>query len=327
MDIQPLPEQSPEQIERAFGRFDEQRSHSAVGYLKEEGITRFHCDRMLKAAKQPNPNYPIFVIQHENEILAVVGSSKSNWHEDIYGVPYYKINPLYVFTDQPHQIQEMVTLFRDKLFTAKGAVYTVRVDAQQHGLGYEMTKQGYGFVGCSIRYHLGERKLKEIGDFDTVSNDTLTIRDYDAGDLEKIQDIAKTGHRHSHFFQEPRFGFEQTQNLFSHWLEKCANGAGERIWVAERDGEVLGFSSILLSNALQPYINKRIGVIDFIVVGPNAQGLGVGKSLLQYSLQWFQDRVDDVELRTMADNLQAIRFYESHGFRALSADHHFHLWT
>lgn len=327
MNIQPLANQSPEQIEGAFARFDEQRMPSAVGYLKDEGITRFHCDRMLKAAKQPNPNYPISAIMDGDEILAIVGSSKSTWHEDVYGVPYYKVNPFYVFTNQQDQIAGLLSSLRKEIFTATNSVYTVRVDAQQHGLSYEMSRQGYRYVGCSIRYHLGERKLKEFGDFDLNSNNTLTIRDYDSGDLNSIQSIARAGHRHSHFFQEPQFGIEQTQDLFAQWLEKCANGAGERIWVAEQNGEVLGYSSCLLSKALQSYINKRIGIIDFIVVGPNAQGLGVGKSLLHHSLQWFQGCVEDVELRTMADNLQAIRFYESHGFRVLSSDHHFHLWS
>lgn len=326
MDIQSLSNQSEQQIGDAFAKFEEQRKHSAVGYLKHEGITHFHRDRMLKAAKQPNPKYPIYAVMDAYEIIAILGSSSSAWHEEIYGVPYYKINSLYVFSNQPEHIGEMLIHCKNNLFTMQNSVYTVRVDAQQHALAHEMTRQEFAFVGCSIRYHLGEHKLKETGKIDFVANNSLIIRDYDPADLESIQRIARTGHRHSHFFQEPRFGFEQTQNLFSQWLEKCANGAGEHIWVAEQDGEVLGFSSCLLSNMLFPYIQKKIGIIDFIVVGPNAQGLGVGKQLLQHTLEWFRDRVDDVELRTMADNLQAIRFYESHGFRALSADYHFHLW-
>lgn len=325
MDIQSLPDQSQEQIENAFARFDEQRKSAAVGYLKHEGITHFHRDRMVKAAKQPNLKYPIYAVTDKHEIIAIVGSSYSAWHEKIYDVPYYKINPLYVFSNQPDQIQELLRRIRTELCTKQKAVYTLRIDAQQYGLSYEMTRQGFAFVGCSLRYHVGEHQLKEM-DESEKSNNPITIRDYDIDDLLSVQYIAKSGHRHSHFFQEPKFGFEQTQDLFSQWIEKCANGAGERIWVAEQDGEIVGFSSCLLSRALYPYIQKNIGVIDFIVVGSNVQGVGVGRCLLQHTLRWFRDRVDDVELRTMADNLQAIRFYESHGFRVLSADHHFHLW-
>ena len=65
MNISPLPNQSPKQIEEAFVRFEEQRKPSAVGYLNHEGITHFHRDRMLKAAKKPNPRYPIFAITKE----------------------------------------------------------------------------------------------------------------------------------------------------------------------------------------------------------------------------------------------------------------------
>lgn len=324
MDIELLSQQSPEQIAKAFERFDLQHRHSAVGYLADAGITRFHLDRMLKAAEKLSPNLPIYAITDDNGIAAIVGISPSKWHEEIYGVPYYKIAPFYVMTESYNEIHEIVNGFKNQLCNASHAVYTLRMDAQQH-LAYELSKQDFVFVGTSIRYHLGESKFKSIQQISDTANHSLTIRDYDANDLTAVQQIARNGHRHSHFFHEPRFGFEQTQNLFAEWIQQCAKGDA-KIWVAENGGKIIGFASCLETHTLQPYIQKRIGIIDFIVVDPEAQGMGAGKNLLQHTLQWFKDRVDDVELRTMADNLQAIRFYEAYGFRVLSSDHHFHLW-
>lgn len=327
MDVAPFHTIHQQQIETAFEEFDRMRKLHAVGYTAEEGITRFHCDRMVQLSQNPKSNQSVYANIYHDKIAAIMGSSTSKWHEEIYGVPYYKINPLYVFVDQHSLIQNVVSNLNQFCCTEPESVYTLRVDAQQDTMAYELSRQGFAFVGTSVRYHLGEKVLRNHPLISEKTNCSITIRQYSPDDLETIQRIARTGHRHSHFFQEPRFEKEQTQYLFSEWIKKCMGGLAEMIWVAELDGNVVGFSSCLLSNALQPYINKKIGVIDFIVVDESIQGKGIGKELLGNTLQWFHDKVDDVELRTMADNLHAVRFYEKYGFRILSSDHHFHLWT
>ncbi len=325
MKIEFLNQISTNQLSQAFKRFQKNRAGKAVGYLAEKGIAKFHCDRMLKWIEKAHSNSSVHALIKTGEIQAIFGTNQSVWHEEIYGYPYYKINPFFVFDENPIHTQEIIQHLIST-FDEAGSVYTLRVDAQQHHVAYELTRQGFVFVGTSIRYNLGEDKFKNHPLLDEKTNNSLTIRDYDSIDLEAVQQIAKAGHRHSHFFHEARFPFEKTQELFTGWIERCAGGQSAKMWIAENQEHIVGFATCLFNTALHPYIGKKIGIIDFIVVDPSAQGLGVGKQLLQHVLQWFTGQVDDVELRTMADNLQAVRFYEKHRFRILSSDHHFHLW-
>ncbi|MGC9329623.1 MAG: GNAT family N-acetyltransferase, partial [Candidatus Hinthialibacter sp.] len=119
----------------------------------------------------------------------------------------------------------------------------------------------------------------------------------------------------------------RVRNLFADWIAQCAASSAYRITVAEQKGRVIGFCSSFVQKSLQTYIRRAIGIIDFIVVDSCIQGRGIGRALLKAAFDEFQPEVDCVELRTMADNLQAIRFYEKHGFRMLSADQHLHYWA
>ena len=72
------------------------------------------------------------------------------------------------------------------------------------------------------------------------------------------------------------------------------------VWVAERDGETVGFCAF------------RDGWIDHLYVHPGHQRAGVGTALLHEAMK----RNAELRLWTFQRNVNARRFYESHGFVA-----------
>jgi ribosomal protein S18 acetylase RimI-like enzyme len=141
-----------------------------------------------------------------------------------------------------------------------------------------------------------------------------------------LQAMITKSHKHSHFFREVRFPQEKTKELFAEWIRKCAGGLADIIFVAEKNESIIGFCSLLSNTSLLNFIHKKVGIIDFIVVDETAQGLGIGKSLLDRTFAHFAD-TGLIELRTMADNIGAIRFYHHNGFSILSSDQYYHYWT
>jgi putative acetyltransferase len=73
------------------------------------------------------------------------------------------------------------------------------------------------------------------------------------------------------------------------------------VWVAELDGEVLG------------YVGFDADWINHLYVAPQAQGQGIGPQLLALALGDGRPR----RLWTFQQNVRARRFYEAHGFRLL----------
>lgn len=83
------------------------------------------------------------------------------------------------------------------------------------------------------------------------------------------------------------------------YLDKLGRG-----WVAERDGQIIGFS----------YAERADASIWALFVDPLHEGLGAGKELLRLAADWlFGLGHDEVRLGTQA-NTRADRFYAAQGW-------------
>lgn len=311
-------------LKTAFAVHGPQRKLTHVSYLAHPGIADFHAHRLIETVQEgSNDSLRLFI--NDGRIEAIAGIAPSPWHSEHFGVPNLKIQPFFCFTDEGDSVREIVRNLLNFL-DQPSSVYAIRIEAQQHGMAYEMALAGFAPVGTSVRMVSDDRRQA----FDSepkTQYDTVIIRDFQGSDLPALQDIIRRSHKHSHFFNEPRFGRGRVSDLFAEWIRKCSAGIAKKILVAETDGRVAGFCSLLSNNALISYIGTGIGIIDFIAVDEQIQGKGLGRLLLDAGCSCFGPETGFIELRTMADNLQAIRFYEKNGFRMLSADQYFHYWS
>ena len=89
-----------------------------------------------------------------------------------------------------------------------------------------------------------------------------------------------------------------------------------RVWVAEADGEAVGFVAATLHHA------AGIGEIYMIAVEPRHQGAGTGTALTEAATDWFRAsgmRVAMIETGGDPGHAPARRVYEKAGYRALPA--------
>ena len=93
-----------------------------------------------------------------------------------------------------------------------------------------------------------------------------------------------------------------------------------RVWVAETDDGVIGFTATLLHEA------RKIGEIYMIAVDPQAQQAGTGSQLTRFALQRFAEagmEVAMVETGGDPGHAPARRTYEKAGFAALPVVRYF----
>jgi GNAT superfamily N-acetyltransferase len=90
-----------------------------------------------------------------------------------------------------------------------------------------------------------------------------------------------------------------TPAMCSDYLDKLGRG-----WVAELDGQIIGFS----------YADRTDASIWALFVDPQHEGLGAGKQLLRLAADWlFEIGHDEVRLGTQAKT-RADRFYAAQGW-------------
>ncbi len=90
-----------------------------------------------------------------------------------------------------------------------------------------------------------------------------------------------------------------TEAMYRDYLDALGRG-----WVAELDGEIIGFS----------YADRTDASIWALFVDPAREGLGAGSRLLRLAVDWlFEIGNDEVRLGTQADT-RADRFYAAQGW-------------
>jgi GNAT superfamily N-acetyltransferase len=116
------------------------------------------------------------------------------------------------------------------------------------------------------------------------------------------------------------YGMDQTmeaycgEGLCRFALDRAERGpaAGE-LWVAERDGRILGSIAMLEENG--------VGRLRWLLLDPDARGLGLGRRLVELSLDYARERgFPGVYLTTIAGLDAAHGIYRAAGFELTESE-------
>lgn len=152
---------------------------------------------------------------------------------------------------------------------------------------------------------------------------TTTIRTYEPSDEEATVLLSLRAWEPVFAAIEQLIGSELLFLLRGEWRADQAKQVRDvladpanRVWVAEIDGEAVGFVATMLHHA------TRIGEIHMIAVDPRHQGGGIGTALTGVATDWFQAsgmRVAMIETGGDPGHAPARRIYEKAGYRPLPA--------
>ncbi len=85
------------------------------------------------------------------------------------------------------------------------------------------------------------------------------------------------------------------------------------IVIAIDSNKVIGMANILYT--ISTALGSRVAILEDMVVFPKMRGIGVGSSLMKYSLDLAKENgCKRITLLTDFDNYGAHRFYQQHGF-------------
>lgn len=137
---------------------------------------------------------------------------------------------------------------------------------------------------------------------------TTSVRSYRSGDLEACRELwRELTQRRRDIYLDQSIGGENPGPAFDEHL-KHPHLAG--VWLAERDGLVLGMHGLL--------VDGDHGEIEPIVVAETARSQGIGRRLLESGVEEARRRgVRLLSVRPVARNVEAIELFHEFGFRRL----------
>jgi dTDP-4-amino-4,6-dideoxy-D-galactose acyltransferase len=149
-------------------------------------------------------------------------------------------------------------------------------------------------------------QIEEINDITCISRQLLDI-------------VFQTG-KFSRFNLDKSFGRENFESLYSLWLTRSVSGElADKVYLHRSENCINGYTTLK--------VNNKTGQIILIGVDESQRGKGMGYQLLLSAEQYFSERnCNSINVVTQADNREACRFYEKHGFTLLKKEFIYHLW-
>lgn len=202
-----------------------------------------------------------------------------------------------------------------------------KVDAEDYESFNILTQSGWTWLGLSLFLTFPSKSIDSSGiqKYTFLDKPGLTVREYEPRDREEILEISNSSHERNHYLNDPLIDLEVKETIFPLWVDKCLNGLAAKTLVAEYEGKVAGFITLMLNKGFSKAVGINIGIIDFVAINKNLQGKGIGKVLTQCGMKWLALENDHIILRTIHDNYGAIKFYQRLGYTIVGGDHHFHL--
>ncbi|MFC2154594.1 GNAT family N-acetyltransferase [Candidatus Altiarchaeota archaeon] len=102
--------------------------------------------------------------------------------------------------------------------------------------------------------------------------------------------------------------------IYKKFLDKCLRARNAQVFVAEKDGKVIGHCIVRIKDIPPIYEVDREAWVDEIVVKKEFRGKGAGKKLLAASEQWAKERgLKELSLTVHSKNKKAIESYTKNG--------------
>jgi ribosomal protein S18 acetylase RimI-like enzyme len=313
------------QLRELFRSFDAKAYQQRVQGLDPDRLAAFLAEQALRAASSS----PAWVAAEGDRLVGLAALQTEHWHSEHLGFPVGKVTQMMTAPGADESLRPLLDVLEAKAREFSLRHLAVRVDGHAFAAQGILGAGGWYPVGTSVKFaaRLEEEMVREFRlPHPDPRSPTLEIRPCRSEDREAVLRIASEGHMENHLFFDPHLPDEACHAIFRRWVEKCLDGLAAQVWVAEIDGRVAGFTTILDPKSFNEALGTRIAVLDYIVLDPAVQGKGLGSQFLNAVHTELAQDFDQVELRTTGTNFAAINLYARHGYRLVGTDQVFARW-
>ena len=150
--------------------------------------------------------------------------------------------------------------------------------------------------------------------------DGITLRLVRIHEASALGDLAACSHRGSHFYEDPRLDDERCSQLYREWIEGQCRSAECLVLVAEDNGVVVGYCSVV-------DLGGERASIGLLGVADHARRRGIGEALVGECLRRNERAgAEEMTVVTQGANASALRLYERLNFENLLRERWIHRW-
>jgi len=263
----------------------------------------------------------------DHQILGFIEGRISSWDSEELGFKVAKLDHFYVRGERSqsdltrnHLLSEFINWSRNKEIDC----ILARTSLGDHEAIAALEQFGFRTVNVLETF----RRACQVGKADAVVDSEAVdflIEGCRENDVDKVANLAGEIFRVDHFHNDVKIPVERSNRLHASWARNCCQGRSDQVLVAKDHNSVAGF---ITCNVVEPFQGFRYGVIELVGVSPKHRGIGLGRRLLDDSLEWFTThRTQSVYVGTEAENYPAMNLYINGSFRVTLSEVTMHWWA
>jgi len=188
-----------------------------------------------------------------------------------------------------------------------------------HAPSVQLAEQ-HGFHFVDIRLTFERYVSKQMAAEPSQRPAGVEIRESRPQDMPALKEIASDSYLDSRYYFDARFPRERCAAFYTEWIEKCANGLVDRVLVAERGSQPVGY---VACRRVSPFV----GSLDLVGVHSRDRQTGIGRALVEAALSWCAvEGMERVQVVTQGRNHPSQRLYQRCGFLTKHTRLWYHKW-
>jgi GNAT superfamily N-acetyltransferase len=159
-----------------------------------------------------------------------------------------------------------------------------------------------------------------LDNFRTFNWECFNINEASIIDLKYLRNIAKESHHDSRFYYDGHFNISKCSLFYQKWIENSIKSSDIVVFTARDIKIPIGYITCKITKG-------NIGQIGLFAVSDKYRGKGIGKSLINRSLQWFKDnKCNKAIVVTQGRNIIGQKVYQKCNFFTEDIKIWFHKW-
>lgn len=292
-----------------------------------------HFSRRL-ASLAGRPGCSVWTCERQGRIEAAFGFERQDWDSNHFGFECARLTPLCLEQGLDPAAR------RDALAACLGQGLDLARKSGVRLLQRRLLslRQAEIWLLEALGFYLADNVvvlLRPVGpqDLSPAPPVGLSLRPARLEDEPAVQVLARGTFPHSRFVQDPLFGWELGEAVYSRWIESLFRELAEkgdeshsaRMLVAECGGALAGYAAFRLEPDAPGGASRSLAEINLIGTDPRFSGRGVGSSLVRAAVAELAGRgAALLEASTWMNNRQALALYQKTGFRVVENLFTFH---
>ena len=281
-------------------------------------LCKIHKNELAQAFKSED-DY-IFSLKKNHNIIGVLHINKLVWDSTYFEKEMYKIRNFSLKNQNLKKsmaYQMLSRVLNNPILKNKHMSYNVNTEnlAIIHSLNL------HGFLTMStlmtFRHILNPIQRNRIENVcrSAIPRDLPYLKDIAMESFTLNQSVT------NRFIADPSLPDTKKNNFHSVWLENMVQTElVDEVLIVEIDDVPIGFISLQIDSKLTEY-NISKGIIVLIAVSKLNRGQGLGSRLVVHGVDWFQDKVDYVDVGTEISNIPAQLLYLRNKFRPIKTEY------